>query len=65
MKKEFICVKPKCTVAKDRFLSDMRELHSCRVNSSAGGQGAVGCEDMVAGAHAAYGHAGEPRRGRA
>ena len=33
MKKEFICVKPKSTVAKDRFLSDMRQLHSCRVNS--------------------------------
>ena len=33
MKKEFICVKPKSAVAKDRFLSDMRELHSCRVNS--------------------------------
>ena len=33
MKKEFICVKPKSIVAKDRFLSDMRELHSCRVNS--------------------------------
>ena len=32
MKKEFICVKPKSTVAKDRFLSDMRQLHSCRVN---------------------------------
>ena len=33
IKAEFICVKPKSTVAKDRFLSDMRELHSCRVNS--------------------------------
>ena len=33
MKKEFICVKPKSTVAKDRFLSDMRELHSCVVNN--------------------------------
>ena len=33
MKKEFICVKPKSIVAKDRFLSDMRQLHSCRVNS--------------------------------
>ena len=33
MKKEFICVKPKSIVAKDRFLSDMRELHSCVVNS--------------------------------
>ena len=33
MKKEFICVKPKSKVAKDRFLSDMRELHSCVVNN--------------------------------
>ena len=33
MKKEFIYVKPKSIVAKDRFLSDMRQLHSCRVNS--------------------------------
>ena len=33
MKKELICVNPKSTVAKDRFRSDMRELHSCRVNS--------------------------------
>ena len=33
MKKEFICVKPKSRVAKDRFLSDMRELHSCVVNN--------------------------------
>ena len=33
IKAEFICVKPKSTVAKDRFLSDMRELHSSRVNS--------------------------------
>ena len=33
IKAEFICVKPKSTVAKDRFLSDMRELHSFRVNS--------------------------------
>ena len=33
MKKEFICVKPKSRQAKDRFLSDMRELHSCVVNS--------------------------------
>ena len=32
MKKEFICVKPKSRVAKDRFLSDMRQLHSCVVN---------------------------------
>jgi len=33
MKKEFICVKPKSRQAKDRFLSDMRELHSCVVNN--------------------------------
>ena len=32
MKKEFICVKPKSRQAKDRFLSEMRELHSCVVN---------------------------------
>ena len=32
MKKEFICVKPKSRQAKDRFLSDMRQLHSCVVN---------------------------------
>ena len=37
MKKEFICVKPKSTVAKDRFLSDMRQLHSCRVNKRSDG----------------------------
>ena len=32
MKKEFICVKPKSRQAKDRFLSEMRQLHSCVVN---------------------------------
>ena len=32
MKKEFICVKPKSRQAKDRFISDMRQLHSCVVN---------------------------------
>ena len=32
MKKEFICVKPKSRQANDRFLNDMRQLHSCRVN---------------------------------
>ena len=37
MKKEFICVKPKSIVAKDRFLSDMRQLHSCRVNKRSDG----------------------------
>ena len=33
MKKEIICVRPKSRVAKDRFLSDMRQLHSCVVNN--------------------------------
>ena len=33
MKKEIICVRPKSRVAKDRFISDMRQLHSCVVNS--------------------------------
>ena len=37
MKKEFICVKPKSTVAKDRFLSDMRQLHSCVENKRSDG----------------------------
>jgi len=37
MKKEFICVKPKSRMAKDRFLSDMRELHSCVVNKRSDG----------------------------
>ena len=37
IKAEFICVKPKSTVAKDRFLSDMRQLHSCRVNKRSDG----------------------------
>ena len=32
IKSEFICVKPKSSQAKDRFQSDMRQLHSCRVN---------------------------------
>ena len=32
IKAEFICVKPKSSQAKDRFQSDMRQLHSCRVN---------------------------------
>ena len=32
IKAEFICVKPKSSQAKDRFLSDMRQLHRCRWN---------------------------------
>ena len=31
MKAEFLCVKPKSPVAKDRFNNDMDRLHSCRV----------------------------------
>ena len=37
MKKEIICVRPKSIVAKDRFLSDMRQLHSCVVNKRSDG----------------------------
>ena len=37
MKKEFIYVKPKSRVAKDRVLSDMRKLHSCVVNKRSDG----------------------------
>ena len=33
IKSEFICVKPKSRQANDRFLNDMRQLHSCRVNN--------------------------------
>ena len=32
IKSEFICIKPKSREAKDRFVNDMRQLHSCRVN---------------------------------
>ena len=32
IKSEFICVKPKSRQENDRFLNDMRQLHSCRVN---------------------------------
>tara|TARA_B100000287_G_scaffold156510_1_gene147636 strand:+ start:798 stop:1040 length:243 start_codon:yes stop_codon:yes gene_type:complete len=32
MKKEFICVQPRSTVAKDRFDTRMNRLHSCRVD---------------------------------
>ena len=31
MKKEFICVKPKSEIAKDFFVNEMHQLHSCRV----------------------------------
>ena len=31
MKTEFICVKPRSTIAQDRFDNDMDRLHSCRV----------------------------------
>ena len=37
MKKEIICVRPKSRVAKDRFQSDMRQLHSCVVNKRSDG----------------------------
>ena len=31
IKTEFICVKPKSSIAQDRFDNDMDRLHSCRV----------------------------------
>ena len=31
MKSEFICVKPRSTIAQDRFDNDMDRLNSCRV----------------------------------
>ena len=31
MKTEFLCVKPRSSVAKDRFVNLMDKLHSCRV----------------------------------
>ena len=31
MKKEFICVKPRSSVAEDRFINSMDRLNSCRV----------------------------------
>jgi len=37
IKSEFICVKPKSRQANDRFLNDMRQLHSCRVNNRTDG----------------------------
>ena len=30
-KAEFICVKPRSSVAQDRFNNDMSRLHSCKV----------------------------------
>ena len=33
MKSEFICVKPRSDAAKDRFDTQMRGLHSCRVDN--------------------------------
>ena len=31
MKTEFLCVKPRSSVAEDRFVNSMDRLHSCRV----------------------------------
>ena len=31
MKTEFVCVKPRSSVAEDRFVHSMDKLHSCRV----------------------------------
>ena len=31
IKTEFICVKPKSSIAQDRFDNDMDRLHSCRI----------------------------------
>ena len=31
MKKEFLCVKPRSSVAEDRFINSMDRLHSFRV----------------------------------
>tara|TARA_Y100000590_G_C15551246_1_gene950993 strand:- start:62 stop:256 length:195 start_codon:yes stop_codon:yes gene_type:complete len=38
MKKEFICVNPRSSTAKDRFINMMDKLHSCRVDSRSGGR---------------------------
>ena len=32
MKTEFICVKPRTSEARDRFINNMHNLHSCRVD---------------------------------
>ena len=37
IKSEFICIKPKSREAKDRFVNDMRQLHSCRVSERRNG----------------------------
>ena len=38
MKKEFLCVKPRSEAAKDRFVNEMNQLHSCRVEKREYGQ---------------------------
>ncbi len=37
MKTEFICVSPKTSEAKDVFLYDMKQLHSCKVQERKNG----------------------------
>jgi hypothetical protein len=31
MKTEFLCVKPRSSIAEDRFVNSMDRLHSCKV----------------------------------
>ncbi len=38
MKTEFICVKPRSTLAQSRFDTNMDRLHSCRVVSRCDGK---------------------------
>lgn len=38
LKAEFICVKPKSSKAKNRFVNQMRGLNSCRVEQRHNGQ---------------------------
>ena len=38
MKTEFICVKPRSSVAKNRFVNEMDMLHSCKVQKREGGK---------------------------
>ena len=38
MKSEFICVKPRSSVAKSRFVNKMDNLHSCKVQERKGGR---------------------------
>ena len=38
MKTEFICVKPRSSVAKDRFVNEMDMLHSCKVEERKNGR---------------------------